>query len=142
VIFLVTGFQYIAAAASFSFGYEFRKGWYRNYVLVLLLAVYTTIHFYITLVPSRLSCVFHVNCENGYGVRSVVSTEVIPIQNPFNTTVMPVDFRKGLIGLMVGNAAAVCGWDYFVVNGTRRYLGRKRRMMASKKDAKSISETD
>jgi hypothetical protein len=118
------------AAMAYNFGYEFRRAWIRNYALVFLVTVYTVIQFYITLVPSRLSCVFHVNCVNEQSVRSVVEAVPIPIQNPFNTTVMPPSFRNGLIGLMVGNIIAVCGYEYFVVNGTRRYFGRKRRRAA------------
>jgi hypothetical protein len=128
VLFLITGFQFISAGIVYNFGYEFRRVWIRNYVLVFFVTAYTTIHFYITLVPGKLSCVFHVNCENGNGVRAVVDSEPIPIQNPWNTTIMPVDFRKGMIGLMVGNLLATCAWDYFVVNGIRQYYGRKRRL--------------
>jgi hypothetical protein len=130
-IALIVEYRLQIAAMAYNFGYEFRRAWIRNYVLVSLVSVYTVIQFYITLVPSRLSCVFHVNCVNEQSVRSVVTAEPIPIQNPFNTTVMPPAFRNGLIGLMVGNIIAVCGYEYFVVNGTRRYYGRKRRLAAS-----------
>ena len=51
----------------------------------------------------------------------------MPIQNPFNTTVMPVGFRRGLIGIIVANICTTVGWDYFVVNGTRQYYAAKRR---------------
>jgi hypothetical protein len=112
---------------AYNFGYEFRRAWIRNYVLVFFVTAYTVIQFYITLVPGKLSCVFRVNCVNENSRRSVVEAEPIPIQNPFNTTVMPAYFRNGLIGLMVGNIFAVCGYEYFVVNGIRRYYGRKRR---------------
>lgn len=139
VIFLISGFQYVIAAMAYNFGYEFRRAWIRNYVLVALVIVYTTIQFYITLVPSRLSCVFHVNCVNENGVRAVVENHPIPIQNPFNTTVMPEYFRNGLIGLMVGNILCVCGYDYFVVNGIRRWYGRKRRLV-SKASSSSTTE--
>ena len=64
VIFLVTGYQYISSAMTFNFGYNFRAGWFKNRLFVALVCVFTCIHFYITLVPSKLSCVFRVNCSN------------------------------------------------------------------------------
>lgn len=63
-IFLVTGYQYISAATIYNFGYDFRAAWIKNYILVLLVLGYTIIHVYITLVPSKLSCFFRINCTN------------------------------------------------------------------------------
>jgi cation-transporting ATPase 13A3/4/5 len=93
VIFLVGGFQYITTAMAFNFGYEFRLGWFRNYVFVILSTAFAFIHLYITLVPGELSCVFRVNCENENVVKGV-TLEPVPIQNDFNTTLMPEEFRR------------------------------------------------
>lgn len=130
VLFLVAGYQYVSSAMSFNFGYEFRRGWFRNYVFVFLAAFYTFLQFYITLVPSKLSCIWRVNCENENVVRGVTAHEKFPIQNPFNTTVMPVDFRWKLIALMVSNAVALSMYEYFVVNGLRRRWAAKKRREA------------
>jgi hypothetical protein len=142
VIFLITGFQYFVMAIAFNFGYEFRRAWIHNYVLVFFVSIYTTIHFYITLVPGTLSCFFHVNCDNEDVVRGFTITEPMAIQNPWNTTIMPVDFRRGLVGLMVANLLTTCGWDYFVVNGIRHYLGRKKRLAAKAFEEASLSLTE
>jgi hypothetical protein len=129
------------AGMAYNFGYEFRRAWIFNSVLVFFVTAFTVIHFYITLVPSRLSCVFHVNCVNENSIRSVVETAPIPIQNPYNTTIMPQYFRRGLIGLMIGNIFAVCGYEYFVVNGIRRYYGRKRRLEATHRGLTAVTDS-
>jgi cation-transporting ATPase 13A3/4/5 len=126
-MFLVTGYQYISSAIVFNFGYEWRQAWIRNYILVLLVFAYTFMQFWITLVPGKLSCFWRVNCNNEDVVRHVTSPEPDPILNPFNTTVMPQDFRNKLIAIMVCNTVAVVAWDYFVVNGIRQRLAAKKR---------------
>eukprot|EP00934_Nitzschia_sp_Nitz4_P008467 Nitzschia sp. Nitz4//scaffold97_size77645//7752//12969//NITZ4_005511-RA/size77645-processed-gene-0.50-mRNA-1//-1//CDS//3329560635//8457//frame0 len=125
-IFLVTGFQYIASAIVFNFAYEFRKGYFYNWVFVAFSTVYAGVQLYITLRPGDLSCLWRVNCINE-NVQKSVTFEPIPIQNEFNTTIMPDHYQRGLVGIMVGNLIAICTWDYFVVNGIRRYYGKKRR---------------
>ena len=126
-IFLVTGYMYINSAIVFNFGYEWRQAWIRNFIFVWLVFGYTFIHFWITLVPGKMSCFFRVNCENEDAVRGVTTFEVRPIQNPWNTTVMPQDYRNKLIAIMVCDTVAVVAWDYFVVNGIRQKLAAKKR---------------
>jgi magnesium-transporting ATPase (P-type) len=125
-LFLVTGFQYISSAMCFNFGHEFRQGFFRNTAFVSLVLFFTAIHFIITLVPGKLSCVFRVNCENEDVVYSIANGDFVPIQNPFHSTVMPVNYRIIMVILMVTNTAAIVGWEYFVVNGVRKMLGKKR----------------
>lgn len=138
-LFLVTGYQYISTAIVFNFGYEWRQAWITNYIFVALVTGFTFIQFWITLVPGTLSCIWRVNCEVEYSVRGVTSLGVMPIQNPFHTTVMPVDYRHKLIVIMVCNTIAVVAYDYFVVNGIRRHLAaRKRSAMAN---AKVVTES-
>jgi hypothetical protein len=74
-----------------------------------------------------LSCFWRVNCENDHVLYSAAIGRVLPIQNPFHTTVMPVSYRWILVILMISNTFANIFWEYFVVNGTRRRLGKKRR---------------
>lgn len=119
VIFLITGFQCISSGMAFNFGYEFRRGWFRNYIFVFFAMAYTFIHFYITLVPGKLSCFWRVNCSNDNVVRLVAEEYPIPINNPFNTTIMPMSFRLKMVTLMVCNGLCVICYDYFVVNGIR-----------------------
>ena len=126
-LFLVTGYQYISSAIVFNFGYEWRQAWIRNFILVGLVCAYTFMQFWITLVPGKLSCYWRVNCVNEDAVRSVTTFEPQPIKNPFNTTVMPQDYRNKLVALMVCCTVAVVVWDYFIVNGIRRRIAAKKR---------------
>ncbi|GKY96262.1 hypothetical protein MPSEU_000585800 [Mayamaea pseudoterrestris] len=144
VLFLVTGYQFLSTAMAFNFGYEFRQSWIKNYKFVACIAVFTALHFYITLVPGRLSCVWRVNCSNKDLVYSVSLQGKVPIQNPYASTVMPLEFRITLIIIMVLNALTNMGWDYFIVNRIRQYLGRKRRrevQLVSAKSGGEVAET-
>jgi hypothetical protein len=125
---------------AYNFGYEFRQAWGRNYVFVLLATCYTVIMVYIAMVPSSLSCLWRINCDNDHVVRSVTTGEPFPIQNPFNTTVMPIDYRRGLVGIVVANTVAICSWDYFVVNGIRRRASSKRRQKEKNLEGPAVPE--
>jgi cation-transporting ATPase 13A3/4/5 len=127
--------MYINSAIVFNFGYEWRQAWIRNFIFVWLVFGYTFIHFWITLVPGKMSCFFRVNCENEDAIRGVTTFEVRPIQNPWNTTVMPQDYRNKLIAIMVCDTVAVVAWDYFVVNGIRQKLAAKKRAAKEMGDA-------
>ena len=116
VIFIVSGYQYISSAAAFNFGYSFRGNWFRNYVFVFLFLLWTAVQFSATLTASRLSCIWRLNCDNDNVVRSITSSDPVPINNVYNTTVMPIEFRGMLVALMVANLILNCIWDYFVVN--------------------------
>jgi hypothetical protein len=126
VLWLVTGYQVVSSATVFNFGYEFREAWINNWILVLLIAGYTAIHFYITLVPGELSCFFRINCLNEYAFDGVWGA--MPVQNDFNTTIIPESFRRTLVVIMAANTVATAAWDYCVVNGIRRYVAMKRHM--------------
>jgi magnesium-transporting ATPase (P-type) len=125
-IFIVAGYQYVSSAMAYNFGYEFRQGWFSNRYFVMLVLIFTSIHVYITLVPGRFSCFFRVNCENDDVLYSISAAECVPIQNPFNTTLMPFDYRIKLIVLITLNAILNMMWDYFVINGTRQRSMRRR----------------
>ena len=132
VLFLVTGYQYVSTAMAFNFGYEFRQGWFRNYWFVMAAATFTIMHFYVTLHPGELSCFWRVNCDNDHVVNSVTTREKVPIQNPYNTTVIPEEFRVKILFIMICNAIATMGYEYFVVNGLRIRWGRQKRSCAEK----------
>lgn len=127
VIFLVIGYQFVSSAMSYNFGYEFRASWFLNHWFVGVVVFFTLLHFYITLVPGTLSCVFRVNCRNENVVRSVSTFSAYPIQNFWNTTEMPSSFAVTLIVFMILNSATVVVWEYFGVNGTRKRYARKHR---------------
>lgn len=117
VVFLMVGWQLISAAAAVNFGYEYRQAWYRNYAFASLWLGYAIIHIFITLKPGSLSCLWRINCDNDHVVRGVLSSEPAPIGNPYNSTIMPMEFRLKLLGIMLANGACVVGYEYFVVNG-------------------------
>ena len=116
-LFLITGFQYIISAVAFSFGFKYRAAWYRNVWFLSFALIWTVLHFVAALVPSSESCIWRINCSNEDVVRGVTSFEKTAINNIFNTTVMPSDYRWYLVVIMICNLICVCGWEYFVVNG-------------------------
>lgn len=112
----MTSHQYVISAIAFNFGFTYRKHWCKNYLLVFLILIFTFIHYYITLVPGRLSCFFRMNCSNDDNkAHSVYAMGPVPIQNPYNSTLMPEDFRNFLALLITANLFAVLGWEYYVV---------------------------
>lgn len=121
-VFLVVGAQVLFLAASCNLGYEFRRPWWRNYAFVVMWTLFMVIHFHIILVPSKLSCLWRVNCSSENVVRGVTRSEPNPILNAFNTTVMPVEFRWKLASLLALNGVIVIGVEYFLIQG---YLRRK-----------------
>jgi predicted P-type ATPase len=127
VLFIVTGYQYISSAIAFNFGYTFRSSWWKNYVFVILTLCFTIVHLVATLEPSKLSCVWRLNCTNDNVVRAVTDV-AIPINNAFNTTIMPLSFRVKLVVLMIFNTIATSSWEFFIVNGTfvKKYLWDRR----------------
>lgn len=127
VIWLVTAYQYVSSAMALNFGYEFRQGWFRNHIFVIVVVVLSFINFYVIFVPSKLSCFFRINCDNDNVVGGVTGGgEAYPIQNPYNTTLMPDDFQWKLFVIIIANTIVVIGFEYYVVNGIRRRAATKR----------------
>lgn len=118
--------QYVFTAAAFNFGFTYRQHWIKNYLLVVLVVGFMFIHYWITLVPGPLSCWLRINCSNEYNLsKSVYVMGRVAIQNPYNTTLMPLNFRIFLAVLMTVNLLAVLGWEYFIVGqgyGKRLWL--------------------
>jgi hypothetical protein len=123
-VFLLAGLQNIGSAAVYNSGFSFRRSGFRNYVFAALAATYMCIHFYITLVPGTLSCLWRVNCENDNVLPFLVTGQTAPIQNIFNTTLMPSSFRVGLLCIMVANLVAIFSWELLVVNRLRQWILR------------------
>jgi magnesium-transporting ATPase (P-type) len=117
VIFIVSGYQYITSAMAYNFGFQYRAGWFKNWRFIFFAIAWTIIHFTVILFPSTLSCFFRVNCENDNVIRGATSSDLVPIQNPWNHTLMPLNFRQYLLVIVIMNGVAICAWEYFVVNG-------------------------
>ena len=128
-IFLMMGYMYMNSAIVFNLGYEWHQAWIYNFIFVWPVCAFMFMQFWITLVPGKLSCLWHVSCKNKDVMQGVMAFEKVPIQNPFNTTVMPQEYDNKLIALMVCNMVTVVAWDYFIVNGiVRNWLQRSRKL--------------
>lgn len=130
VIFLVSGLQFLSSAMAYNFGYEHRAAWYMNRRFAILSISFSFIQFYITLVPGKLSCLFRVNCLNDNLVLQVTSEggdKLVPLQNPYASTVMPVSFRWTLTVIMFANSMANMMWEYYIVNGLVPRIIRNRK---------------
>jgi len=135
VLFIVGGYQYIASAIALNFGYTWRSAWYKNYLFIALATLFTAMQFIMTLYPSSFSCIWRVNCDNEVSnhcdqmggcvcfthliqifdvfqdaVRWVTTKAAHPMNNPFNTTVMPVEFRWIMVFIMLANLITLCTW--------------------------------
>jgi len=126
VIWLVSGFQYVGSAMAFNFGFKHRAPWLFNWRFAYLCLSYCIIHLVVAMVPSDLSCFFRVNCDDNHLQRFATNSELIPIQNNWHTTIMPVEFRRVIVGIIIGNTVAVMMWEYFVVHGWVGAQFRKR----------------
>jgi predicted P-type ATPase len=136
VIFLVGGYQYVSTAIVLNFGYTFRQNWFKNYIFVVLASTWSLFVFVMTIYPSTFSCIWRVNCDNEVSLRELLCTAYryilcvltslvtvlqdavrwvttaypVAINNPFNTTVMPVGFRWTLVVIMTANLITIMAW--------------------------------
>jgi len=117
VIFMITGAQYLSSSMAFNFGYKHRQPWLYNWRLTIFLLLYFIIHTVILFYPSKLSCLFRVNCDNENAVRSVLDNCPAAISNSWKTTMMPYRFQCDLFILIVVNTFVVMAWEMFVVLG-------------------------
>jgi hypothetical protein len=85
VIFIITGYQYIASAAAYNFGYTYRAGWLKNYVFIFFFTAWTAFQFVATMTSNKFSCIWRLNCTNDNVTRFVVYPDPQPIFNNFNT---------------------------------------------------------
>ena len=99
---------------------------------MMFIIVWTVLHFYIILNPSKLSCLWRVNCNNEDVIRGVFEPSPVPIQNAFNTTEMPREFQAALLGIIVANTIAVIGWEGLIINTIVRGKARRRKEDARK----------
>jgi len=132
VIFIVSGAQYVSSAMAFNFGYKFRASWLYNWRFLMFCTVYITLHFVSILHPSSLSCFYRLNCDAEHTCPQATDISIpTQIYNPWNTTIMPMSFRKKLLAVVIGNAFATMAWEYFVIYGyparfIRQYFPRTK----------------
>jgi magnesium-transporting ATPase (P-type) len=125
-IWLITGAQMLHSAAAFNFGGKHRAMWIENWKLVAFLAAFYLLHLLVLLYPSKISCIFRVNCDDWNALPSVLSIYTVnPIDNDWHTTLMPVSFRIKLLVIMIANLGAACLYEYLVVAGPIGEMFRK-----------------
>jgi cation-transporting ATPase 13A3/4/5 len=129
-LFIMFAYQLLATAITYNFGYEWRGKWWSNEWFVLLIFIFTVINVYVILVPGTISCLFRMNCTNEFVLRSISTWELYPIQNHWNTTEMPWDYRITMVILIAMNTLTVVCYDYFGVNGIRKRMAKKKRQNA------------
>ncbi|KAL7548228.1 hypothetical protein ACHAWF_011518 [Thalassiosira exigua] len=142
VIWLVCGPQIVSAALAYNLGYRFRRAWYCNYLLVGCVTLWMTLHFYIILAPSPFSCAWRVNCNNDEVVRGAFEDSPIAIQNAFNTTEMPGDFRLAILLLIIANFVANTSWEGLLVNTVMRWRARKRKERSREKALEHLQKNE
>jgi hypothetical protein len=64
VLFIVGGFQFIASSIALNFGYTWRAAWYKNYWFLVFASIFAAVHVTMTMYPSKLSCIWRVNCSS------------------------------------------------------------------------------
>jgi magnesium-transporting ATPase (P-type) len=118
VLFMVTGAQYFTSALAFSYGGEHREPVYKNAWFMFFFLLFAVIHLVTLLTESKLSCLFRVNCEEeNIVLESFLSLDTAPINNPWNSTVMPVDFRIKLLIIILVNTLCTSFFEKFGMIG-------------------------
>ncbi|KAJ3112290.1 hypothetical protein HDU96_004734 [Phlyctochytrium bullatum] len=129
--------QIVFAAAVFNIGSTYRRGFFRNWIFVLVwTAIVTLLSFVILADPNSLGCLFHVNCGTPEALASLnrdqgtnYRTDFLGIPSIYHAfsghNVMPWSFRWAFWGLAAGNFTALVLFEWVVVLGPGRVLARK-----------------
>ncbi|KAI8973640.1 hypothetical protein BDF20DRAFT_907125 [Mycotypha africana] len=131
VLSFVVLFQFINAAMVFNYGYLFRQRWYRNYLLLVIWAVFVTIvSFWELADPNVFGCAVRLNCGDpdvlvqlGY---PRPTWYIEPYNNPSGHNVLPRRFRYQLWAYSIGNMLTVHVWERWVILGPVRQWLRRR----------------
>ncbi|KAI9479504.1 hypothetical protein BDB00DRAFT_885412 [Zychaea mexicana] len=131
VLTFVSLFQFVNAALIFNYGYLFRDRWYRNYLLLVVCAVFIAIVSYWELAdPNPFGCAVRLNCGNPDVLESLgyprPSYPIEPYNNPLGHNVLPQYFRYRLWVYSIGNMVATHAWELLVVLGPVRDWCKKR----------------
>lgn len=116
MITLVVIFQFFNNGAIVNFGSQYRRSWWRNYILVFIWACFFTSTSYLILAdPNPYSCIFRINCgtasklvELGY---PQPYWDIPDYNSPVGHNVLPKYFRWQLWGYVLANCAANIIWE-------------------------------
>ncbi|GLE06646.1 hypothetical protein PINS_up016040 [Pythium insidiosum] len=113
VLFLVISMQFIASALAYGFGSRFRRPIYRNYALVVYVALLIGALFYMAVAePNDFTDRFRIASST-----NVIGLPDIP---------MPLSFRWKLVTLIAANTATVLLYEQlFILGPVKRFLRRR-----------------
>lgn len=132
---LLVTFQILMTPAVFNLGSTYRRGFFRNWILLGMVAAFLSLIVYMTLAdPNVVGCWFRVNCgtesalvAQGYTYAS--SIWMLPTQYyiPQGHNVIQKEFRYILVSLMFANfGMALAFHAFFILGPFRKWLRLKR----------------
>jgi len=65
---------------AFNFGFRHREPWAKNYWFMLFLLGFFVVHCIVIFVPSKLSCLFRINCNNENSLPGALDSCKAPIR--------------------------------------------------------------
>lgn len=139
IISLVILFQFFNSGAIVNFGSQFRRAWWRNYILVFVWCCFFVSTSYMVLAdPNPYSCIFRINC----GTPSVLEKlgyptptwDIAPYNSPVGHNVLPRWFRWQLWGFILGNCAANIIWERICILWVARDWAIRRNKSHPKKN--------
>ncbi|ORX52830.1 HAD-like protein [Hesseltinella vesiculosa] len=131
ILTFITLYQFVNAGFLFNYGYLFRQSWYRNYLLLAIWTLFTTIVSYWELAdPNPFGCLVRLNCGNpdvlvsmGYP-RPTFAIE--PYNTPWGNNVLPRPFRYQLWAYAMVNFLVANLWERGIILGPPRAFCRKK----------------
>ncbi|KAJ3214485.1 hypothetical protein HDU67_001617 [Dinochytrium kinnereticum] len=129
--------QIVFAAAVFNIGSTYRRGFFRNWIFVLIwMGIIGLLSYVVLADPNSVGCLFHVNCgtpeaiaglNREWGTAFSTSFAGIPaVYHAFSGhNVMPWAFRWRFWGLAAGNFVAIMLFEWIVVLGPGRKFARR-----------------
>ncbi|OZJ06188.1 hypothetical protein BZG36_01004 [Bifiguratus adelaidae] len=123
--------QFVGAAFVFNFGFLYRKSFFHNYTLMIIVCVFLAILYYFLLAdPNPFACMFRINCGDPDVLVAMGYTRpywyIEPYNNLIRHNVYPKVFRIKLFFMSIGNLLTLIIWEKVVVLGpVRTYLRKK-----------------
>ncbi|KAJ3217373.1 hypothetical protein HDU67_008075 [Dinochytrium kinnereticum] len=135
---IIGTFQIIHAAAVYNIGHTYRRGFFRNWIFILVWLAIVFILSFITLAdPNPMSCLFHVNCGTPEALEALnrergtsYATRFLGVPDNYHSfaghNVMPMAFRWQVLVLSFANLVALVLFQWIGVLGFGRRFAQKR----------------